>query len=95
MIQAVLQKCLDNLNAENPDLSYVRGMIEVLLAMHEKPKESHGKGYLDGRSAMTDDVISVSPALPPEANPEPDEASLLDARAKASLEFVKKASMQE
>lgn len=33
----ILQKCVDELKAENPDLSYIRGMIETLIAVAEKP----------------------------------------------------------
>ena len=43
MIQAILQKVLDNLNAPSPDLSYIRGMVEVLLAMQEKPLVTSGQ----------------------------------------------------
>lgn len=32
----ILQKCVDELKTEKPDLSYVRGMIETLIAVAEK-----------------------------------------------------------
>ena len=32
MITTILQKCLDELAKEKPDLRYIKGMIEVLLA---------------------------------------------------------------
>lgn len=33
----ILQKCVDELKTEKPDLSYIRGMIETLIAVAEKP----------------------------------------------------------
>lgn len=73
MIQSVLEKCLGNLNLDKPDLSYVKGMLEVLLAMQEKPKTA---------------PVVKSPVPAGEANGV-DEAAILDARAKAAIEQVK------
>ena len=32
----ILQKCIDELNKENPDLSYLKGMLETLSEMSEQ-----------------------------------------------------------
>lgn len=80
MIQSILQKCLDNLNAATPDLSYIRGMIEVLLAMQETPlMNSSTVEHLPVKEKVVGS-IPTSPA---------DEASVLDAKARAALETIK------
>ena len=38
MNNKILQKCLDALNADKPDISYIKGMIETLLALSEGDK---------------------------------------------------------
>ena len=37
MISTILEKCLVELGKPSPDLSYIRGMIEVLLASQPQP----------------------------------------------------------
>lgn len=33
----ILQKCVDELNEEKPDISYLRGTLETLIEMEPKP----------------------------------------------------------
>lgn len=80
MIQSILQKCLDNLNATTPDLSYIRGMLEVVIAMQDKPMESSSKAE---QASYTRPVTGSNPVVPT------DDASILDAQARASLETIK------
>ena len=81
MITTILQKCLDELSKESPDLSYIRGMIEVLLATQEKPVQS---------IIMTKQDGTYKKFEPPKVSDAPvDEASILDAKARAALETVK------
>jgi len=75
MITSILQKCLDELVKESPDLSYIRGMLEVLLATQPQ---------------QTKQVFMASPAQQNTAQSSPvDDASILDAKARAALETVK------
>lgn len=37
MNTSVIQKCITELQKESPDLSYLRGMLETLLEMQDKP----------------------------------------------------------
>lgn len=83
MIQQILEKCLAELSNESPRLDYVRGMLEVLLA-------SQPAGSSNGRTAVFG-TASVSPILTPATT---DEAAILDAKARASLEAVKKLNLE-
>jgi hypothetical protein len=74
MVSTILTKCLDELGKDKPDLSYIRGMIEVLLA--SQPQQ-------------TKQVFVASSAQQNTAGPV-DEGSILDAKARAALETVKK-----
>jgi len=72
------------LNGDKPDLSYIRGMLEVLLAMQEKPKVMVAGtmpppffNLEKGNERNTDNTLK-------------DEGSMLDAKAKANLDIVKK-----
>jgi len=71
MIQIILQKCLDELAKDNADLSYIKGMLEVLLATQPQI------------------APAVSTKYTPVATVVADEASILDAKARAALETVK------
>lgn len=90
MIRTILSKCLEELQKEKSDLSYIRGMIEVLLA--SQSKETYGMGYLDGSSATLENVISVLPIIQKSGpvSTLTDEASILDAKARAAVEDIKK-----
>ena len=74
-INSILQKCLDELGKEKADLSYIKGMLEVLLAT--QPQQS--KQFITPAQQLTN-VASNAPV---------DEASILDAKARAALETVK------
>lgn len=43
----ILQKCIDALSTTEPDLSYIRGMLETLLELTEKPLENKAN-FADG-----------------------------------------------
>lgn len=76
MIYTILEKCLIELNKEEIDASYIRGMIETLLAMQEKPS-----GILISGGTPTSSYVATPIVT--------DDASILDARAKASIAIVK------
>ena len=82
MITTILQKCLDELSKESPDLSYIRGMIEVLLATQEKPVLTLEKFKSATDKIFGSDAVQVEKPM--------DEGSILDAKARAALETVKK-----
>ena len=86
MIQTILQKALNNLNAEKPDLSYVRGMLEVLLAIQEKEVQPVIITKQDG---------TYKSFTPPVKEQPKDEGQILDSMAKASMETVKKMATLE
>jgi len=71
MITTILEKVLGELEKEKPDLSYIRGMIEVLLA--SQPKLTI--------PIVTGNAIDVATHQ--------DEAAMMDAKARASIEQIK------
>lgn len=83
MITTILQKCLDELSGDKPDLSYIRGMIEVLLA--SQPQSTHPKT----QDEINFDVLNAGTKLNYANSKAMDEASILDAKARAALETVK------
>lgn len=80
MIYSILEKCLAELSKENADLSYIRGMIEVLLALQDKPKPEEPKAPV---------------VKPTNTNDPADEAAILDAKARAAIETVKQLTVLE
>ncbi len=69
----ILQKCLDELKKEDFRKDYVIGMLETLIEMSDAPK-----------------VVPMVIKKPTPNKPEmTDEATLLDARARAALEIIK------
>lgn len=90
MIQTILSKILEELNKENPKLDYIRGMIEVLLAMQEKPVHD-GKSFVPVFPELTTRRIDLTPHPTPLAS----EAEILDAKAKVAIETVKVLSKLE
>lgn len=83
MNQKILQKVLDNLNTEKPDLSYIRGMIETLLALGE-PKEADN--YTIVPNTMTNHSVKASG--PMSETGVMDEGAILDAQARAATAAV-------
>lgn len=85
MNQKILQKVLDNLNTDKPDLSYIRGMIETLLALGET-KTDEDKFILangDGTVRVTTHAKEIAVA-----EKEIDEGAILDAQARAAVAAV-------
>lgn len=83
MNHSVLQKCVDELSKDNPKLDYVRGMLETLLSMSEP-------------NVVTFTSTTPLPVLGAitTAHAVSDEGSILDAKARASLETIKALSEQ-
>ena len=54
----ILNKVLDELNKEAPDISYLRGMIETLLSLEDKPLTLPGSG---GAVSGPYDSIQITP----------------------------------
>ena len=77
----VIRKCLEELNSESPNIDYVRGMLDTLLAMSEGPALAQKTLDNDSKHLM-DKGFKVN--LPPL-----NEAQVLDAKARASLETLK------
>ncbi len=83
MIQTILQKVLDNLNLEKPDLSYIKGMVEVLLAMNENktPPPPIVSVKIPASRGATPVAVGEAPI---------DEGAMLDSMAAAQINNVKK-----
>lgn len=74
----LLQKCVEELKAEKPDLSYIRGILETLIEIdgnETSSKENYVKNILP--YASTEKQV--------EYFHKQDEASLLDAQARAMI----------
>lgn len=59
----ILNKVLDELNKEAPDISYLRGMIETLLSLEDKPST------LPGSSGTVSIPYVSTPYVPAETTP--------------------------
>ena len=88
MIEKIIAKCLAVLQEPQPDISYVRGMLETLLATQEKPK-SVTITAPSTSIPQNDYVIYASNSA------SIDEADILNARARARLLQVQKMSTIE
>lgn len=90
-MKKILQKVLAELQKESPDLSYIRGMLEVLIG---DDSEDHGGGGKPIK-ITTNTRYANPPVLPdifPIPNEELDEGAILDAKAKAAVAEVKRLS---
>lgn len=88
MNSSILQKCLEELKAEEPDISYVRGMLETLIAVDagsSSDKTNFGMPKIISYPVPT----AVSPNISQSKTEPMDEAAILDARARAAIETVK------
>lgn len=72
-----ISKCLGELEKPQPDISYVRGMLETLLDLGDHSSVAE-------RSVVSREVAGSIPA-----GPAHDEGSALDAKARASLDTIK------
>ncbi len=76
----ILNKCIEELKKDTPDLSYLRGMLETLMEMQNEPLVT--KVYKD---LITPTAYKTTPV--PATNL--DEAAILDARARQAIEAIK------
>lgn len=80
MINTTLRKCLVELEKAEPNISYVRGMIETLIEMQQQTGNSP--------LVTTLNHPSIGNILPPPqyiTTSSTDEASILDMRAKEAI----------
>jgi hypothetical protein len=79
MNTTILKKCLDELSKDSPKLDYVRGMLETLIEIQNPiltiPSLVIPKNIVPG-------MVHTVPE-------NQDEATLLDAKARAALETIK------
>lgn len=83
-MQKTLKKVLEELNKEIPRLDYIRGMLEVLVEDDKENKYPNGVTPMKAQEDL--DKYINNPVI---ANNGLDEASILDAKARASLETIK------
>lgn len=75
---SILKKCLEELSTGSPRLDYVRGMLETLIEMQPVERSSTVEPPIVNRL-----VAGSIPAAPA------DEASILDAQARASMDKLR------
>lgn len=80
MNQNILQKAITELKSPNPRMDYVLGMLETLYEMQDKPKDSIIT--LPGGRIINATELNLIPH-------NADDASILDAKARAAIEQVK------
>lgn len=76
MNNTILRKCINELSAEKPRLDYLRGMLETLVEMQpDRPGAA----------------FAIPPAMirAPIKEDKPDDAAILDSKARAAIETVK------
>lgn len=77
MNRKLLQKVIDELLKDKPDLSYIRGIVETMIESLPEVEHIH-------------DDKSFVPVFPKVITPTPtDEASILDAQARLAIEKMK------
>lgn len=86
----ILIKCLEALNKPDVDISYVRGMLETLIEMNNPTIEQASKAMRarEQPGHPQENVYQPHYTITSTSNTT-DEAAILDARAKASLETIK------
>ena len=85
MNRKVLQKVIDNLNGEKPDMSYIKGLLEALI--ESLPEEK-----------LVDCISNTFVTIPMplrKITSSTDEATLMDNEAKIKLAKVKELSKYE
>lgn len=79
----ILQKVLEELNREKPDISYIRGMVEVLASSEE------GTGSSASRTVSE---MQLTPSgggyIAPTGSGSLDKTAILDAKAKAAVSII-------
>lgn len=76
----ILQKVLEELNKEKPDISYIRGMVEVLASNEEASNPQLIPISLPNQVIHSNIPIESTLVL--------DEVAILDARARAAVDIV-------
>ncbi len=84
MNKKTLNKVLVELKKDTPDLSYIRGLLEVLVDSDDEPME---RSSVAERPAVNGKVVGSTPTAP--ADPE---AAILDGMAAAKLAEIKRMS---
>ncbi len=82
MNRKILQKVIDELNQPQPKLEYIKGILETV--METLPEENSFK--------HPPTTVRTSLPLQVTSTPETSEASILDAKARAAIEEVKRIS---
>lgn len=82
MNNSILRKVIDELSKEQPNLDYIRGMLETLAEMQEP--EPVGSRLTAGRVALNHEMVGPTPSSPADL----DEGELLDAKARAMMPGV-------
>ena len=82
MNTSILNKCVEELSKEDPRLDYIRGMLETLIEMA-------GNSKVEQRT-YAPQVVGSTPTQPTLT----DDASVLDAKARAAIDIVKRLSAQ-
>ena len=90
----ILSKCIEELKKEKPDLSYLRGMLETLVTVQDAMKVPEFLTHPSlHKTAMT---VANEMKTPVRVNGEAnDEASVLDAKARAAIDIVKSMGGQD
>lgn len=78
----ILKKCVEELAKESPRLDYIRGMLDTVLAMSEPPKDAYLKADGNGK------VHVIVPQQELQDVMQADEASIMDAKARAAIKAV-------
>lgn len=83
-INNIIKKCITELKTEKPKIDYVLGMLETLEEMQPAP--------MPIVPATSVPVFGVNPLTPPPGTvrANTDEKAILDARAKAAIQEVKR-----
>lgn len=68
MINSILSKVLEELNKESPKLDYIRGMVEVLLAMQKPETQSITPNVGFTFPPYPTTHVATYPDLPPVSN---------------------------
>lgn len=90
----ILKKVLEELGKEKPDISYVRGMIETLVALEEKSTEpivvASGSGGFPPKAGIGTITSHIPPISEPTLPPPPPGMAQIAAEANKNVGWVKK-----
>lgn len=89
----ILKKCVEELSKDNPDLSYIRGMLETIIALNETQIIGYKTIHESKNIMIEDGTLKVKkPIIVPAQS---SEASMLDAQAASKLANVMQAAKLE